>query len=352
MNSNMKAVVKNAPVAGVEYLDVPIPVPKPDEVLIEVEAAAICGTDIHYNKWDQSAVNFSQKFNLKFPFVLGHECSGKIIAVGSEVKSKKVGQRVAFETHIPCGSCFMCQTGNAHNCMNMSIYGTSCDGCFAEYATAPESIVFELPDDVSYEEGALFEPAGVAMRAVELAQIEPGDTVVVYGCGPIGLITMQILKVCGAANIIAVDVSEYRLKMAKELGAITINGSKEDVVSVVSQITKAKGGADVVLEMTGAMKVYEIIFDLIRLEGRLVTVGHPAGDVSINITQNVNLKGVSIKGLFGRKIWDTWWHLSALVGANNINILDVVTHRFKFSECKEAFEQVDKGAGKILFVKG
>jgi len=235
--------------------------------------------------------------------------------------------------------------------MNMSIYGTSCDGCFGEYATVPESVVFNLSDNVSYQEGALFEPAGVAMRAIEEAKLIPGETVVVYGCGPIALIAIQMLRVCGAAQIIAVDIDEYRLNMASKYGVTTINPLKEDVVSTIKNLTAIRGGADLIIELTGSAKVYERLFEILRLEGRLVTVGHPAGKVSINITQNINLKGTSIKGVFGRRIWETWWNLSSLVDTKKIDILDIVTHRFTFEQFNTAFEQFNTGAGKILFVK-
>ena len=160
-----------------------------------------------------------------------------------------------------------------------------------------------------------------------------------------------MLRVCGAALIIAVDIDEYRLNMASKYGVTTINPLKEDVVSTIKNLTAIRGGADLIIELTGSAKVYERLFEILRLEGRLVTVGHPAGKVSINITQNINLKGTSIKGVFGRRIWETWWNLSSLVDTKKIDILDIVTHRFTFEQFNTAFEQFNTGAGKILFVK-
>ena len=347
----MKAIVKTGENKGFSYMDVEKPKPKPNEVLFEVEAAAICGTDIHYYHWNQSAKDFASKFNVKFPFIVGHECSGTVVEIGSDVKSIKVGDRISLETHIPCGRCFQCQNDNIHNCMHMDIYGTSCNGSFADFALAPESVVFRISDNVSFEEGALFEPAGVAMHSVERAQLEPGDTALVIGCGAIGLLATMTLLACGAARVIAVDIDDYKLELAKKFGAITVNSAKEDLAAIVKQHTASRGGADVILEMSGSTKAYETLFDCLRLEGRIVTVGHPGGTVPINITQSINLKGASIKGIFGRRIWETWWKLSSLVDAKKLNILDVVTHRFKFEQVNEAFEQVGKGAGKILFVK-
>ncbi len=347
----MKAIAKKGPVPGVVQVEVPIPEPKENEVLIKVEAASICGTDINYYKWNKSAEDFSEKFNVKFPFIIGHEFSGTIVKVGSRVKNREVGQRVAIETHIPCGKCFQCENGEAHNCSHMSIYGTSCDGAFSPYAVADADIAFVIPDEVSFEEGALLEPAGVAMRAVEEAKIQPGDTIVVNGCGPIGLLAICIAKASGAGRIIGIDMDPYRIDLARKVGAdVALNLKECNTVEEIMKLTGKREGADVVIETSGSASAYETIFKMIRLEGRIVTVGHPGGPVSVNWTQDVNLKGASIKGVFGRRIWSTWLHLTSLMAAKRVNILDVVTHRFSFDQYQEAFDQISKGAGKILFI--
>jgi len=346
----MKAIIKTGAYPGVTYADIDKSSPKADEVLIKVEAAAICGTDMHYYHWNQGGQDFAKKFNVQWPLVLGHECSGTIVEVGSNVSSLSVGQRVALETHIPCGVCYQCQNDMPHNCADMGVYGTSYNGCFAEYALAPAKVAFVLPENVSFEEGALLEPGGVAMRAVEEGQVKPGDTVVVNGCGPVGLLAVMILKSGNAANVIATDIDEYRLNMAKKMGAITINVKTQDPVEEIKKLTAQRGGADLVIEMSGSAASYKNLFDFIRLEGRLVTVGHPGGAIPINLMTDINLKGLQIKGVFGRRIWSTWWNLTSLISAKRINILDVVTHRFGFSDCDKAFEQVTKGAGKVLFI--
>lgn len=346
----MKAIVKTTEQPGLDYVEMPEKSPPPGWVKLKVFVASICGTDIHYNKWDATAISFVKKFNVQLPFIVGHECCGEIVEIGDGVKGLKPGDRVSLETHIPCGHCFQCQNSMAHNCANMDLYGTNVDGCFADYALAPASVAFKLPEGVSNEEGAMFEPAGVAMRAVEEARVNPGDTVLVYGCGPIGLMAMQLLRSCGAAKVIGIDIDDYRLEMARKYGVETINGLKENVVERVMDLAKARRGVDVAIELTGSDKVYAHLFELLRLEGRVVTVGHPGKPVTIDITKSINFQGVELKGVFGRHIWDTWWKLAAMVEAKKIDVLDVVTHRFRFSQFKEAFEQVDKGAGKILFV--
>lgn len=346
----MLAIVKTGPQPGVICANVERPVPKPDEVLIQVHAAAICGTDLGLYRWNAGGQGFASKFNVQWPLTLGHEFSGVIVEVGSDVRDREVGQRVSLETHLPCGKCYNCLNDMPHNCMHMGAYGTSCNGCFAEYAIAPAKVTFPLPDEISFEEGSLLEPAGVAMRSVDEAAVLPGETVVVNGCGPIGLLAILVLKAGNAARVIATDMDPYRLNMAKQFGAITIDISKEDPVAAIKELTKSRGGADVVMEMSGAVAAYKTIFQFLRLEGRLVTVGHPGGEIPINWMADINLRGLSVKGIFGRRIWRTWWQLTSLMAAKKVNVMDVVTHRYKISQAQEAFEQANRGAGKILLL--
>ena len=344
----MQAVLKKTPAPGAVCEDIPVAAPKQGEVLIEIKSASICGTDIHLYHWDSSAASFTEKFKVDFPLTLGHEISGVITELGPGVTDRKVGDRVSVETHIPCGRCYQCGIGNSYNCASMGLYGITYNGAFAEYALAPSSLTYVLSDTVSFEEGALFEPAGVAVRAVGEAGITAGDTVVVYGCGPIGLIAAQTSLACGAARVISIDINPYRLNMAKKTGAVTIDAREGNVAARVLELTQTHGGADAVLEMTGAGEVYASIFDMIRLEGKLVTVGHPAGEVSINITRDFNQKGISIKGIFGRKIWSTWYELNSLVESGKIDLSSVITHRFPYSEFDKAFAATSGDAGKVM----
>lgn len=346
----MRAIVKTGPYPGVVYTDVEKPSPEPNQVLIKVAAAAICGTDLGLYRWSAGGQEFASKFPVQWPLTLGHEFSGVIAEVGKDVKDRFVGQRVSLETHLLCGKCFNCLNDMPHNCMDMGAYGTSCNGSFAEYAIAPANVVFPLPDEISFEEGALLEPAGVAMRAADEAAVLPGETVVVNGCGPIGLLAILILKAGNAARVIATDLDDYRLNLAGQFGAIPIHIGKQDAVAEVRTLTKSRGGADVVFETSGAVAAYESIFRFLRLEGRLITVGHPGGAIPINWMADINLKGVSVKGIFGRRIWRTWYQLTSLMAAKRVNVLDAVTHRYKLSQAEEAFEQANKGAGKILLL--
>ncbi len=342
----MKALIKTQPEPGATLGEVATPEIQRDEVLIEVKSAAVCGTDIHFYQWDSTAANFP----VRLPLILGHEYSGDIIEVGKDAQGFSVGDRVSVETHVPCGKCYSCGLGNGHNCQNMELIGITYPGAFARYAKAPSKVTFKLPPGVAYEEGALFEPAGVAMRGIDEAHISPGDTVVILGCGPIGLVAVQMALVVGASQVIAIDVNDFRLEMAHRMGAQTLNPSRDKIVERVQEFSGRKGGADVVLEISGAPEVFEYLFDLIRLEGHVVTIGHVSRPVSVNISKQINLKGVTLKGVFGRRIWETWEHLSSLVAAKRIDLSGVITHRFPLEQFQEAFVQVHGRAGKVVFV--
>jgi threonine 3-dehydrogenase len=346
----MKAIAKTQPGKGASLVDLPIPTPTDDEVLVKVECTAICGTDIHYYNWDPSTLVMQP--NMAFPFVLGHEMAGTIVAVGTKVSQSRIGQRVAMETHPYCGKCYTCRTGHKHVCLNMSQFKRYQDRCFAEYKLAPEDMFYVLPDEISFEQGALYEPGGVAMYAVEDSHMNPGDVVVVYGCGPIGLMAMRIYKTCGAGTVIGIDINQFRVNMAKEYADVAINGANEPALDIVREIAKAHGGADVILEATAASSVYETIFQMARPEAHIILIGHPNGQVPINVMKDINLKSITLKGHFGRSIWSAWDKLNALVSAKRLNLLDTVTHRFGIDQYEEAFKTSTKDAGKILFIHG
>ena len=344
----MNALVKTGPTKGAQIIALDAPDLKDDEVLFTPSYAAICGTDHHLYHWDASGASFAKKFDIAFPVILGHEVSGIVRKVGSGVTRVKEGDRITLETHIPCLACYQCDIGNAHNCMNMGIYGLTYPGAFAEYAKAPERVVFKLPDTVSLKSGSLFEPAAVGIHGIDEAKIQAGDTVLVCGSGPIGLVAVQAAFASGAAKVIALDINDHRLRRAERYGAIGLNPSREkNLAERVREICPHTGGADVALELTGAAAVYEFLFDLIRLEGRLVTIGH-SGAVSIDVTNGINLRGLSIKGIFGRKIWKNWWQLMRLLETNRIDIEGVITHEFPLAQFEKALT-LQGDVGKVVF---
>jgi threonine 3-dehydrogenase len=341
----MKAIAKIKPERGAALIDLPIPTPTDNEVLVKVECTAICGGDIHLYDWDMSVL----QPDIVFPYVLGHEMAGTIVAVGDKVNPNRIGQRVAFETHPHCGECYMCRTGNQHLCLNMGNYGKYLYSCFADYKLATDNMLYVLPDKISFEQGALYEPGGVAMYAVEDSHLNPGDVVVVYGCGPIGLMIMQIFKACGAGTVVGIDVNEFRVNMAKKYADVVINGAKEPALEIVRDLSRAHGGADVIVEATAAPSVYHTMFEMARPAAHIILIGYP-NEVPIQVGKDIGVKCLNVKGHYGRLLWSSWEKLNALLSAKRIDLLDTVTHRFTMDQYEEAFETSMKDAGKVLFM--
>lgn len=341
----MEALLKSGPEKGLAYHDdFPEPTAREGEVLVEIESAAVCGTDIHFYEWDAGAQNFP----LEFPRVLGHEASGVVRAVGNGTTGVSVGDRVAFETHIPCGNCFACKTGNQHNCEHLAILGIDCDGAFASLVSAPTSIIYQLPEHVGYDAGALLEPAGVAMHSLQRSELSPGDTVVVVGCGPIGLIACKLAAIAGAARVLAVDINPARLEFARAFGATVFNPNDGDVLSEISEMTRSRGGVDVAIETSGARATYDWFLDAVRREGTAVTVGHPGGKVEIDVAKSINKRGLTIRGVFGRRMWSTWNAVIALIENGQLDLEQFITHRFTLPEYEKAFDAAHEGAVKIM----
>ena len=350
----MKAIAKTKPEKGAELIEMQIPVPIGNEVLIKIENSAICGGDIHLYNWTADAER-SLGLNVEFPIVLGHEIAGTIEAIGEKVSKSRIGQRVSYETHPYCGGCYPCRIGNNHLCLNMGKYskyrrGAACGG-FAEYKVAPENLIYVLSDNVSFEQGALYEAGGVAMYAFEESHMNPGDYVLIFGCGPIGLMAMQIFKACGAGKVIGVDVNEYRINMAKKYADNVIDGKKESVLQTIREITEEHGGADVIIESTAAPSVYKTMFEVARPEAHILIIGLPDIEIPINVGKYLGIKGLTVKGQYGRKIWSSWDKLNALESSGKIELLDVVTHRFTLEQYEKAFEMSMGDAGKVLFIK-
>lgn len=346
----MRAIRKMERAPGVTYVpNIEKPVCGPDEVLFKVKATAICGTDVSTWRWNEAGIRFADKYEMPTPMTMGHECCGIVEEVGANVTGFQVGDHVAIETHIYCGTCYQCRTGDAHNCQHLKIYGVSCDGCFAEYATAPASCAYKLPESISFEQGALFEPAGVALFGLQESGMQPGDTVMIYGCGPIGQMAIQLALAYGAGKVIAVDIQDSRVEQARALGAIGINSAKEDLVAAVQSICAERGGADVIIEVSGAPNIYDNMADCLRKEGHIMLLAHPGARVSFDIMKTMHHSGATIKGIFGRRIWKTWDELTDMVVSGKVDLTKVVTHRFPLSKAQEAFDVIPQGAGKVIF---
>lgn len=345
----MKAVMKTKPMSGIEIRNIEKPKVKSGDVLVNVKATGICGSDLHLYKWDEQAI----KWEAPLPKVIGHEFSGDVVEIGEGVKSVEVGDRVAADSHLYCGKCYMCKTGRKHICENMRIYGIQTkEGSFAKYAVIPEALTFKLPSTVSYAEGAMFEPFGVAVHAVERAQLMPGDTVVVFGCGTIGIFIQQIAKVCGASKVVAVGRRSFRLNFAKKVGAadVAISSLKEDVAKKVLDLTAGRG-VDVVFEAAGAPITVKQSFELVGKSGKIVLVGTTGIPVEIDTTNHVVYKEATIIGSTGRLMFQTWERMSKIIAHKRVDLKRVITHRFPPDKADEGFQLIIGGkACKVLLM--
>jgi threonine 3-dehydrogenase len=343
----MLAVVKSSADRGLEVrTDWPEPKAGPGQVLLDVAAASLCGTDRELYEWTPSA----QAFGLELPVVLGHEGSGTVLEVGPGVEGVMPGDRVALESHLVCGRCYPCRTGSAHCCERTRILGMHIDGVFAERVAVPADICVKLPDAVSLEVGALLESAGVAMHAIQRSGLGvAGQNVLVNGCGPVGLAIAQIALTLGAANVVAVEPNPFRADQARGLGARVLQPG-DPVAEVCRDLAGTRGGFDVAFEVSGVRGVLPAMLDSLRREGILVTVGHPSEPTPIDIAAYVNKKQITLRGIFGRRLWDTWEQLMLLVESGRLDLSWLVSHRLPLTEAESAVELLTGEANKVLLV--
>ena len=338
----MQAIVKERPAPGLTVVTVPTPRPGPGEVLIAVRHAGVCGTDLHIADWDAWA-----RGRLKPPLVIGHEFAGEVVTVGDGVDGLKVGQLVTAEGHIVCGHCLQCRTGNSHICRNTRIIGVDRDGAFAEYIVMPATNVLAL-DGIATEIGAIMDPMGNAFHTVLTAEI-PGSTVFVVGCGPIGCFAVGIARAAGAAKVIASDVNPTRLALAARMGAhVTINATRDDVVRTVIAETGGEG-ADVVCEMSGVPAALHQAFAAVRMGGRVQLLGLPKGEVPVNFADEIIFKGITLYGVIGRKMYETWHQMRRFLTGGNFDPRPVITHQFPLAKIDDALAAIRRGdAGKVI----
>ena len=338
----MKALVKKEAKPGLWLVDVPVPVPKDDEVLIRVKKASICGTDLHIFKWDTWAQQF-----VKMPVIVGHEFVGTIAEMGRNVKGFKVGDRISGEGHLTCGFCRNCRAGRRHLCRNTVGIGSKRDGCFAEYLTLPASNAFKVSDAISDDVASIFDPLGNAVHTA-LSFDMVGEDVLITGAGPIGAMATAIARTVGARYIVTTDVNDYRLEMAKGMGATrTVNVNRESLPKVMEELGM-KEGFDVGLEMSGKGSAFESMLETMNHGGRIAMLGiFPEKIVPIN-WDHVIFKGLTLKGIYGREMFETWYKMSSLL-ESGLNIDKIITHRFHYSEFEKAFTLLQNGnASKIV----
>ena len=343
----MKAVLKTSAERGATYTtNHPDPTPTDSQVVLQIAAASLCGTDREVYEWTPSA----QAFNLDLPVVNGHEGAGTVVEVGRGVTDLKVGDRVALESHLVCGRCFSCRTGNAHTCERTRIIGMHIDGVFAEYMAAPQDICVKLPAHASLETGALLEAAGVAVHAIQRSGYAvAGRAVLVSGSGPVGLVVAYLAQMMGAAHVIVVEPNPYRRAQAEKLGAVAMPPGAE-VVERCRELTGRRGGFDVAFECSGAPSALPSLFEALRNEATLITVGHPGRPVEVNIAAHVNKKGITLRGIFGRRLWDTWEQTMLLLDSGRLDLDWLITHRRPLSQIDDAIDLLTQESCKVLLV--
>jgi threonine 3-dehydrogenase len=338
----MQAIVKAERAPGLVVKSVPKPSPGSGEVLIAVRHAGVCGTDLHITDWDPWAQG-----RMHPPVVVGHEFAGEIVALGEGVAELKIGQLVTAEGHIVCGHCLQCRTGNSHICRNTRIIGVDRDGAFAEFIVMPATNVLTL-DGIPTEVGAIMDPMGNAFHTVLTADI-PGSYVFVVGCGPIGCFAVGIARAAGAARVIASDVNPKRLALAQKMGAhVTIDATKQDVVGQVLEAT-GNDGADVVCEMSGVPSALHQAFASVRMGGRVQLLGLPKGEVPVDLANEIIFKGITIYGVIGRKMYETWHLMRRFLSSGMFDPRPVMTHKFPLVKIDEALAAIRSGdAGKVI----
>jgi threonine 3-dehydrogenase len=343
MTGNMKALRKMKPGPGLEMQQVPIPSIKANEVLIKVHKRAICGTDLHIYKWDEWSQN-----RLKPPLTTGHEFYGDIVETGAEVGHYEVGELVTAEMHIVCSQCFQCRTGNAHLCENVVILGVDGDGCFADYIAVPESNLWRVPAGIDPELAAIYDPFGNAVHTV-MAGPTVGKSFLILGGGPIGIAAIPVCKAAGASLVLVSEVMPFRQELARKMGADrVIDPTKETPAAVVKAMTAGQG-VDVVLEMSGHPDAIAQGFRSIRKNGRYSLLGIPAKPLSLDLAKDIIFPGVTVQGINGRRMYETWYQMDALLISGKVDLKPLITHRFKMEEFQKAFEVGLSGnAGKII----
>jgi threonine 3-dehydrogenase len=339
----MKALVKPNAAPGMEMREVPVPQIGPTDVLVAVETASVCGTDLHIFHWDEWAQN-----RIKPPYTPGHEFCGTIAAVGELVHGLTPGDFVSAEMHVACGHCLQCRTGQAHVCQFVKILGVDDDGAFADYVRIPAANVWKLSPDIPREYGSLFDPFGNAVHTALSGPIA-AQTVAVTGCGPIGLFSIAIAKACGASRVFAIEPNANRRELAQRMGAdLLLDPSTEDVEAKVKAETDGNG-VDVLLEMSGHPAAIRQGFAILRNGGRASLLGLPSRPFELDIANAIIFKGATVHGINGRKMYETWFQAEALMRNPGIDLSAVITHRLPLAKFDEAMKLLESGeASKIL----
>jgi threonine 3-dehydrogenase len=337
----MKALAKLSPGPGLTMTDVANPVVGHNDVLIRIRKTAICGTDIHIWKWDE----WAQK-TIPVPMHVGHEYVGEIVEMGQEVRGFSIGDRVSGEGHITCGYCRNCRAGRRHLCRNTTGVGVNRPGSFAEYLVIPAFNAFKIPESISDDLAAIFDPYGNAAHTA-LSFNLVGEDVLITGAGPIGIMAVAIARHVGARHIVITDVNDYRLDLARKMGATrAVNVATESLRETMDDLGMQEG-FDVGLEMSGVPSAFQSLLESMNHGGKVALLGIPPSDTAIDWNQ-VIFKGLEIKGVYGREMFETWYKMVAML-QSGLNLTPILTHQFPVAEFEKGFAAMLSGqSGKVI----
>jgi len=339
----MKALSKLHAEEGIWLVnDVPMPNVSPNDVLIKIKKTSICGTDVHIYNWD----DWAQK-TIPVPMVVGHEYVGEIVELGSEVTEFRVGQRVSGEGHIVCGRCRRCLSGDLHLCRNTIGVGVNRQGAFAEYLSLPATNVFPIPDFISDDLASIFDPFGNAVHTT-LSFPMVGEDVLITGAGPIGIMAASVARHAGARHVVITDINEYRLNLAREMGAVThaINVKDQDLKKTMDKLGM-KEGFDIGLEMSGNPQGFQQMIDTMAHGGQIALLGIQPPNTAIE-WDKVVFKGLFLKGIYGREMFETWYKMTMLMQCG-IDISPIITHQFSIDDFQQGFDVMRSGqSGKVI----
>lgn len=341
MSNMMKALVKAKPEVGLWMENVPVPEVGPNDVLIRVKKSAICGTDVHIWNWDQ----WAQK-TIPVPMVVGHEFVGEIAEIGSAVTKYQVGERVSGEGHIVCGKCRNCRAGRGHLCHYTKGVGVNRPGSFGEFVCIPEHNVVPIPDEVPDEVAAIFDPFGNAVHTA-LSFDLVGEDVLVTGAGPIGIMGAMVARRSGARKVVITDINPVRLELARKVGIDhVVDASKEDLSEVMAKIGMTEG-FDVGLEMSGAPPAFRSMIDAMNNGGKIAILGIAPDGFGIDWNK-VIFKMLTLKGIYGREMFETWYKMIAFV-QGGLDLSPIITHRIGIDQFRDGFEAMRSGnSGKVV----
>ena len=337
----MKALVKSKAERGIWMEDIESPTVGHNDVLIKTRRTAICGTDIHIFQWDDWAQQ-----TIPLPLAIGHEFCGEVVECGSEVRGFEVGDRVSAEGHITCGVCRNCRAGRRHLCMNTVGVGVNRPGAFAEYISVPAFNVFKLPITISDDMAAILDPLGNATHTA-LSFDLVGEDVLITGAGPIGIMAVAIARYAGARHIVVTDVNDYRLGLALKMGASrALNVTTDSIDDTMSDLGMEEG-FDVGMEMSGNPQAFRDLLRTMHHGGKVAILGIPPDDMSIDWNQ-VIFKGLVLKGIYGREMFETWYKMSSML-QSGLNVGPIITHHFDVDDYQPAFELMESGqSGKVI----